>query len=124
MAEKSKTLPPVPAPIVVSVNPPTPGQSPRAPMPMPQAKAPARTIFDGAPASVAAARKKAEDTRRALASALQALRNAAAQVESAQEAASSDIDTASILAQEGLPPQALKDFADLAAPLLKAFTAA
>jgi hypothetical protein len=124
MAEKSKPLPPVPAPIVVSVNQPPQSQSPRAPMPLPQAKAQPRTIFDGVPANVTAARKKAEDTRRALSSALQALRNAAAQVESAQEAASSDLDTAAILAQEGLPPQALKEFADLATPLLKAFTAA
>ena len=122
MGKDSKPLPPVPAPIVVTgAQPP---QGTRVPMPLPQAKAPARTIFDGAPASVTAARKKAEDTRRSLASALQALRNAAAQVESAQEAAAADLDTASILAQEGLPPQALKDFADLSAPLLKAFTAA
>lgn len=123
MGKDSKPLPPVPAPIVVSGAQPPP-QGTRVPMPRPQAKAPARTIFDGVPANVTAARKKAEDTRRALASALQTLRNAAAQVQSAQEAASSDLDTAAILAQEGLPPQALKDFADLSAPLLKAFTAA
>lgn len=122
MADKSKTLPPVPAPITIAGTQLPQGQ--RVSMPMPQAKAPVRSVFDVAPASVATARKKAEDTRRALSGALQGLRNAADLVKSAQQSAAADSDTANILAMEGLTPGALQEFADLSAPLLKAFTAA
>ena len=122
MADKSKPLPPVPAPISIAGTPIPQGQ--RVSMPMPQAKTPVRSVFDVPPVSVATARKKAEDTRRALAGALQGLRNAADLVKAAQQSAASDPDTANILAMEGLTPGALQEFADLSAPLLKAFTAA
>lgn len=90
----------------------------------PQGKAPVRSVFDAPPVAISAARKKAEDARRALSSSLQGLRNAAAQVEMAKEAIAADADAAAVFAHEGLTPESLKQFADLSAPLLKAFTAA
>lgn len=90
----------------------------------PQARIPVRSVFDSPPVAISNVRKKAEDARRALSSSLQALRNAAAQVEIAKEAIAEGADAAAVFAHEGLTPDTLKQFAELSAPLLKAFTAA
>lgn len=116
-----KPLPPVPAPIVASAAPAPAGR--RIPTP-PQGSAVTRSIFDVAPVAISSARKSAEETRRTLSSSLQGMRNAVRLVEVSAKTISADAEAATVFAHEGLTPEVLKQFADLATPLLKAFTAA
>ncbi|CAK0781814.1 hypothetical protein CCP3SC15_990003 [Gammaproteobacteria bacterium] len=114
----AKNLPPVPAPIVASAAPAPAGRRIAPPQ-----NAQPRSVFDATPPAISAARKSAEATRRYLSSALQSLRTAASAVEASAKTISTDAEAAAVFAHEGLTPDVLKQFGDLATPLLKAFTA-
>ena len=89
----------------------------------PQGSAVTRSIFDVAPVAISSARKSAEETRRSLSSSLQGLRNTVKLVETSAKTISEDANAATVFAHEGLTPEVLKQFGDLASQLLKAFTA-
>jgi len=123
MADKSTPAAPLSAPS--SLPPVLVGKVPTSGnrVPVPARQAPARTVFDTAPVAVSATRKQADDTRRKMASAVQSLRNAMGDVSLAQPLVAADAAAAAIFAQDGIGADVLKQFADLAAPILSAFTA-
>lgn len=114
----AKNLPPVPAPIVASAAPAPLGRR----VPAPQNAQP-RSVFDATPPAISAARKSSESARRSMSGTLQALRNTMQLVEASAKTISTDAEAAAVFAHEGLTPEVLKQFGDLATPLLKAFTA-